>query len=77
MDSEALTLARLFEMAGQENPSIRAAHDRVRAMEQRPIQERTLPDPTLGLRYHNERFDSRTFGESDFSFLELSGNVRS
>lgn len=72
MEGEPLTLGRLLEIAAQENPEIRASEAQVRAMEQRPIQEQTLPDPTVGVRFHNERFSRFTFGESDFSFLELS-----
>jgi outer membrane protein TolC len=68
-DSE--DIAPLLEAARTQNPEIRAAEARYQSMLQRPIQERTLPDPTLGVRYHNERFDRITFGESDFTFLEF------
>jgi outer membrane protein TolC len=64
-------IAPLLETARAQNPEIRAAEARYQAMRQRPIQERTLPDPTLGVRYHNETFDHFTFGESEFSFLEF------
>jgi outer membrane protein TolC len=41
-------------------------------MEQRPSQEGALPDPMVGLRYHNESFDRLTLGDSEFSYVELS-----
>ena len=66
-------LASLLEIARSENAEIRAAEARYRAMQQRPIQESTLPDPMIGLRYHNEQSDRITWGESDFSFVELFG----
>lgn len=66
-------LAQLLEIARSENPEIRAADARVHMMEQRPIQEGTLPDPMVGVRYHNEQSDRITFGESDFSFVEIFG----
>jgi outer membrane protein TolC len=69
--SEVTTLAALLTMARADNPEIKAAEARYQAMRQRPIQERTLPDPTLGVRYHNEQSDRITFGESDFSFVEF------
>ena len=62
----------LLEAARAQNPEILAAEARYQAMRQRPIQERTLPDPTVGVRYHNEQFDRITFGESDFTYLEFS-----
>ena len=65
-------IAPLFEAARAQNPEIRAAEARYQAMRQRPIQERTLPDPTVGARYHNEQFDRLTLGESEFSFFEFS-----
>ncbi len=66
------TLASLLETARVQNAEIRAAEARYQAMRQRPVQERTLPDPTIGARYHNEKTDRLTLGESDFSFLEFS-----
>ena len=65
-------IAQLLEAARAQNPEIRAAEARYQAMRQRPIQERTLPDPTVGARYHNEEFDRLTLGESEFSFFEFS-----
>lgn len=65
-------LESLLESARRENPEIKAAEARYRAMQQRPVQEGTLPDPTVGVRFHNEDFSRITFGESEFSFLEFS-----
>jgi outer membrane protein, heavy metal efflux system len=65
------TLTRLLDVARSDNAEIRAAEARYRAMQQRPIQEGTLPDPMVGVRYHNERSDRITLGESEFSFVEL------
>ncbi len=70
--ADQLTLAELLSAARAENPEIRAAEAQYQAMRQRPVQEGTLPDPTVGVRYHNERFDQITLGESDFSFVEFS-----
>ena len=72
VQTEVQDIKSLLEMARVQNPEIRAAEARYQAMRERPIQERTLPDPTLGVRYHNESFDRITFGESDFTFLEFS-----
>lgn len=62
----------LLDAARTENPQIRTAEARYQAMQQRPIQERTLPDPSVGIKYHNETFDSITFGDSEFSYLEFA-----
>ena len=70
--ADALRLRDLLQAARGANPDIRAAEARYQAMRQRPIQEATLPDPTVGIRYHNERSDRITWGESEFSFVELS-----
>jgi outer membrane protein, heavy metal efflux system len=70
--ADQLTLAELLRVARTDNPEIRAAAAQYQAMRQRPVQEGTLPDPTVGVRYHNERWDRITFGESDFSFVEFS-----
>ena len=69
-DVEAVTA--LLNAARAQNPEIRAAEARYQAMRRRPIQERTLPDPTVGALYHNEEFDRLTLGESEFSFFEFS-----
>jgi len=66
-----LTLDAAIAAARDRNPDIRAAQARYLAMRERPIQEGTLPDPTLGVRYHNDDWKN-TFGESDFSFVEVS-----
>jgi cobalt-zinc-cadmium efflux system outer membrane protein len=68
----ALTLECLLKTARSQNPEIRAAEARYQAMRQRPIQEGTLPDPSVGVRYHNEQFGRITYGRSEFSYLELS-----
>lgn len=65
-------IAPLLEAARAQNPEIRAAEARYQAMQRRPIQERTLPDPSVGALYHNEEFDRLTLGESEFSFFEFS-----
>lgn len=70
--ADQLTLAELLRAARTDNPEIRAAEARYQAMRQRPIQEGTLPDPTVGVRYHNEQSNRITFGESEFSFVEFS-----
>jgi outer membrane protein TolC len=66
-----LTLDAAISAARDRNPDIRAAQARYLAMRERPIQEGTLPDPMLGVRYHNEDWED-TFGESEFSFFEVS-----
>lgn len=70
--SSRTTLAALLDAARAENPEIRAAEARAGAMSQRPVQEGTLPDPMVGVKYHNERADRITLGQSDFSYVELS-----
>ena len=67
------TLAGVVALARTENAEIRAAEARYRAMQQKPVQEGTLPDPMVGIRYHNEQSDRITWGESDFSFIEIFG----
>ncbi len=67
-----LDLAQLLAAARADNPAIRSAGAKTAAMQQRPIQEGTLPDPMLGVRFHNESFDSITWGDSEFSYLELA-----
>ena len=66
-----LTLEAAITAARDRNPDIRAAQARYLAMRERPIQAGTLPDPTLGVTYHNEDWDN-TFGESEFSFVEVT-----
>jgi len=66
-----LTLEAAIAAARERNPDIRAADARYLAMRERPIQEGTLPDPMLGVRYHNEDWKT-TFGKSEFSFFEVS-----
>jgi outer membrane protein TolC len=66
-----LPLDAAIAAARDRNPDIRAAQARYLAMRERPIQEGTLPDPTLGVLYHNEDWQN-TFGESEFSFFEVS-----
>lgn len=68
-----VSLPALLRAALESNPEIKAAENRYRAMQERPIQEGTLPDPSAGVRYHNEQFGRLTFGQSDFSYLEFSG----
>ena len=68
---EPLSLKAALDAARARNPDIRAAGARYLAMRERPIQEGTLPDPSVGLRYHNENW-KESFGESEFSFFELS-----
>jgi len=68
----ALKLPELLEAARAGNSEIRAADARVGSLEQRPIQERTLRDPTIGFRYHNEQLDRITFSKSDFTFWEVA-----
>jgi outer membrane protein TolC len=58
-------------VARERNPDIREAGARYLAMRERPIQEGTLPDPSIGLRYHNENWQE-SFGKSEFSFVEVS-----
>jgi outer membrane protein TolC len=65
-------LAELIDAARRQNPQIRAAEARYQAMARRPVQEGTLPDPSIGVRYHNEETDRITLGESEFSFVEFS-----
>jgi cobalt-zinc-cadmium efflux system outer membrane protein len=56
----SLTLDQVVQAALAENPQLRSLHARWEAMQERPIQERTLPDPTLAVKGGN--------GVDDFSF---------
>jgi cobalt-zinc-cadmium efflux system outer membrane protein len=67
-----LTLGYLLRAARANNSEIRAADEKYLAMRERPSQEGTLPDPSVGARYHNEQLGRITFGASDFSYLEFS-----
>lgn len=69
---DRLALGDVLHTAQTDNPEIRAADARYRAMLERPIQERTLPDPTIGVRWHNEDFNRITLGKSEFSFVEFA-----
>lgn len=69
--TELLTLQGALEMARARNRDVRAADARYLAMRERPSQEGTLPDPTVGVRYHNEDWPV-TLGESEFSYLDVS-----
>ena len=68
----ALTLPDLLEAARAGNSEIRAADARTESLGQRPIQERTLRDPMIGFRYHNEQLDRITFSQSEFTFWEVA-----
>ena len=68
---DPLSLASALDAARVRNPDIRAAGERYLAMRERPIQEGTLPDPSVGVRYHNENW-KETFGQSEFSFFEVT-----
>jgi outer membrane protein TolC len=65
-----LSLPAALARAAARNPAVAAARARYRAMRERPRMEGALPDPMIGVRYHNEDWSS-TFGESDFTFLEI------
>jgi len=65
-----LTLADALQRAAASNPALDAARARYLAMRERPRIEGSLPDPTLGVRYHNEDW-GLSFGESEFSFVEI------
>jgi outer membrane protein TolC len=67
---DSLTLRWALERALSDNPEVRAAEARRRAMAERPAQEGALPDPMLMARYHNEDWGI-TFGRSEFSFVEV------
>jgi cobalt-zinc-cadmium efflux system outer membrane protein len=67
---EKLTLSWALERASSRNPALDAAQSRYLAMRERPRFEGSLPDPTIGVRYHNEDW-SPSFGDSDFSFVEI------
>lgn len=67
-----LELRSLLDRARAQNPEILGAQAQLDSMRQRPIQERTLPDPTIGVRYHNETFRDFTIGEREMSFAALS-----
>lgn len=71
-DGPTLTLEALLADIRRSNPEVLAADARYGAMRQRPIQEGTLPDPTLGAKYHNESFDRFTLGSSEFTYYEFS-----
>jgi outer membrane protein TolC len=66
-----LTLDWALERARERNPDVQAAQARYLAMRERPSQAGALPDPELGLRYHNEDWGT-TFGDSEFSFFEVA-----
>ena len=67
---ESLTLRAALERAAARNPAVDAARSRYLAMRERPRMEGALPDPTIGVRYHNEDW-SPTFGDSDCTYLEI------
>lgn len=71
-DGPPLTLEALLADIRRSNPEVLAADARYGAMQQRPIQEGTLPDPKLGAKYHNESFDRFTLGSSEFTYYEFS-----
>jgi outer membrane protein TolC len=66
-----LTLAWALDQARSKNPALQAAQARYLALRERPRREGSLPDPMLGVRYHNEDWNL-TLGESDFSFVEVA-----
>ena len=66
-----LTLGWALERARERNPDLQAAQSRYLAMRERPSQAGALPDPSLGVRYHNEDWGI-TFGDAEFSFLEVA-----
>jgi outer membrane protein TolC len=66
-----LTLDWTLERARERNPDVQAAQSRHLAMRERPSQAGALPDPSLGVRYHNEDWGI-SFGDSEFSFLEVA-----
>lgn len=73
LDTEdPLTLDAVVTDIQRSNPEVLAANARYGAMVQRPVQEGTLPDPTLGAKYHNESFDRFTLGSSEFTYYEFS-----
>lgn len=72
-DTAPVPLRVLLQTALGSNPEIKAADARLHAMMERPIQEASLPDPSVGVRYHNEQFRRLTFGSSDFTYLEFAG----
>ena len=58
--ASSLTLERVIEEALRNNPQIHAMQARWEAAQERPVQERTLPNPTLAIKGGN--------GVDDFSF---------
>ena len=69
-DVPRLTLADALQRAATRNPALDSARARYLAMRERPRIEGSLPDPTVGVRYHNEDW-GLSFGESEFSFVEI------
>jgi hypothetical protein len=49
-----LSLDWALERARERNPDVQAAQSRHLAMRERPSQAGALPDPSLGVRYHDE-----------------------
>ena len=65
-----LTVGWALQRARERNPEVQAAQSRYLAMRERPSQAGSLPDPSLGVRYHNEDWGI-SFGDSEFSFFEV------
>lgn len=68
---EVVSLESLVEEALQNNPDIKAAKARWEASTNRPSQEGSLPDPTIGVRWQNVEFDRITLNEFPNSMLRF------
>lgn len=69
---EIAYLDSLMDEALTNNPEIKAAKAAWDASKKRPIQEGTLPDPQIGLRWQNVTFDRITLDEFPMSMLRFS-----
>src|SRR5262245_32724585 len=69
-----LDLTALLQEALEKNPEIQAAQQRYRAIQARPSQAGTLPDPMIEWAYHNEPITPFTLGRSDFSFWRFGAS---
>jgi len=67
-----IPLQELINLALERNPKIKAAEKEVEAYAYRIPQEKSLPDPMIGLSFKNMGFDKITIGEEPMSGIGLS-----
>lgn len=67
-----IPLGELINLALERNPKIKAAEKEVEAYAYRIPQEKSLPDPMIGLSFKNMGFDKITIGDEPMSGIGLS-----